>query len=48
LDFAAGGFFPAGLIEGTVTAQVLSSRNPREKEYRRGDSQPIPEGELVI
>jgi hypothetical protein len=36
------GFFK-GLIEGTVTAKVLSSQNRREKEDRIGESQPFQE-----
>jgi hypothetical protein len=35
-------FFPRGLIEGTVTARVLSSRKRREED-RIGQSQPFLE-----
>jgi hypothetical protein len=35
-----------GLIEETVTAKVLSSRNRREKEDRIGESQPFRERTL--
>jgi hypothetical protein len=40
--------FLRGLIEGTVTAKVLSSRKRREKEDRIGESQPFRERTLSV
>jgi hypothetical protein len=39
---------PRGLIEGTVTSKVSSSRNRREKEDRIGESQPFRERTLSV
>jgi hypothetical protein len=36
------------LIEGTVTAKVLSSRNQREKEDRIGENQSLRERTLSV
>jgi Predicted metal-dependent hydrolase (urease superfamily) len=41
-------FFSRGLIKGTVTAKVLSSRNRREKEDRTGEGQKFREQTLFI
>jgi hypothetical protein len=40
--------FLRGLIEGTATARVLSSRNRREKEDRIEESQPFRERNLSL
>jgi hypothetical protein len=36
------------LIEGTVTAKVLPSQERREKEGRKGESQPFRERTLTV
>jgi hypothetical protein len=40
--------FLRGLIEGTVTAEVLSFRNGKKKEDRIGESQPFRERTLFV
>jgi hypothetical protein len=46
--FESVGIFSSGLIEGSVTTKILSSRNRREKENMIEESQPFREWTLSV